>query len=117
MAFQTHVSCIDGVLHRWLCLQAYDLEEEKSLPGVLMATEGRVFAILYQLARTEDAAVLAAIRQVYIIIFPASFYFEPFYWVIRYRYVEIRGVGINGIPGILLIKYSSLPSSHASVYI
>jgi hypothetical protein len=42
--------------------QAYDLEEEKSLPGVLMAAEGRVFSILYQLARTEDSAVLAAIR-------------------------------------------------------
>ena len=43
-------------------VQAYDLEEEKSLPGVLMAAEGRVFAILYQLARTEDPALLTAIR-------------------------------------------------------
>ena len=47
----------------YVCVKAYDLEEEKSLPGVLMATEGRVFSILYQLARTEDPAVLAAIRQ------------------------------------------------------
>jgi hypothetical protein len=52
--------------------QAYDLEEEKSLPGVLMAAEGRVFSILYQLARTEDSAVLAAIRYRISLIPPCS---------------------------------------------
>ncbi len=54
---------IASYLSDCLIVQAYDLEEEKSLPGVLMATEGRVFSILYRLARTDDPAVLAAIRQ------------------------------------------------------
>ena len=60
---------IASYLSDCLIVQAYDLEEEKSLPGVLMATEGRVFSILYRLARTDDPAVLAAIRQDSLITF------------------------------------------------
>jgi hypothetical protein len=67
-----------------LTVQAYDLEEEKSLPGVLMATEGRVFSILYRLARTDDPAVLAAIRQ------PSLITFHHFKPVLGIRDILVR---------------------------
>ena len=43
--------------------QAYDLEEEKTLPGVLMAADPKIFQLLYRLAGSEDSAVLAGIRR------------------------------------------------------
>ena len=43
--------------------QAFELEQEKTLPGVLMAEEGKIFTILYQLAETEDAATIAGVKR------------------------------------------------------
>jgi len=44
--------------------QAYELDEEKNLPGVIMASEQNTFSLLYKLAQIEDSNVLAAIRRV-----------------------------------------------------
>lgn len=34
--------------------QTFDLEQEKMLPGVIMATGGQVFDMLYQLSELEE---------------------------------------------------------------
>lgn len=34
--------------------QSFDLEQEKMLPGVVMAVEGQVFDMLYQLADLDE---------------------------------------------------------------
>ena len=43
--------------------QAFELEQERTLPGVMMAEEGKIFSILYQLAETEDAGTIAGVTQ------------------------------------------------------
>jgi len=43
--------------------QAFELEQERSLPGVIMAEEGKIFSILYQLAEMDDSATIAGIRR------------------------------------------------------
>ena len=43
--------------------QAFELEQEKSLPGVLMAEDGKIFPILYQLAETEDQGTIAGVKR------------------------------------------------------
>lgn len=35
--------------------QSFDLEQEKMLPGVVMAVEGQVFDMLYQLADLDES--------------------------------------------------------------
>ena len=42
---------------------AWELEQERTLPGVMMAEEGKIFKILYQLAETEDPATIAGARR------------------------------------------------------
>ena len=46
-----------------LSRQAYDLEEEKILPGVLMACSDDIFIKLYMLANMDDGLVLSGIRR------------------------------------------------------
>ena len=43
--------------------QAFELEQERTLPGVMMAEEGKIFSILYQLAETEDAGTIAGVKR------------------------------------------------------
>ena len=43
--------------------QAFELERERCLPGVLMAEEGKIFSLLYQLAELDDSATMAGIRR------------------------------------------------------
>ena len=43
--------------------QAFELEQERTLPGVMMAEEGKIFSILYQLAETEDPGTIAGVRR------------------------------------------------------
>jgi ubiquitin carboxyl-terminal hydrolase 9/24 len=43
--------------------QAFELERERSLPGVLMAEEGKIFSLLYQLAELDDSPTMAGIRR------------------------------------------------------
>eukprot|EP00090_Calanus_glacialis_P047045 TRINITY_DN9530_c0_g1_i3.p1 TRINITY_DN9530_c0_g1~~TRINITY_DN9530_c0_g1_i3.p1 ORF type:complete len:2633 (-),score=502.34 TRINITY_DN9530_c0_g1_i3:271-7929(-) len=43
--------------------QAFELEQERSLPGVIMAEDGKIFSILYQLAEMDDSATIAGIRR------------------------------------------------------
>ena len=43
--------------------QAFELEQERNLPGVIMAEDGKIFSILYQLAEMDDSATIAGIRR------------------------------------------------------
>ena len=43
--------------------QAFELEQERSLPGVMMGEEGKIFSILYQLAETEDPGTIAGVKR------------------------------------------------------
>ena len=36
-----------------LLIEAYELDEEKNLPGVIMASEQNTFSLLYKLAQIE----------------------------------------------------------------
>ena len=42
---------------------AFELEQERALPGVIMAEEGKIFSILYQLAETEDPGTIAGVKR------------------------------------------------------
>jgi len=42
--------------------QAYQLEQEKCLPGVIMAHDGKIFSMLYNLGVMDDPATMAGIR-------------------------------------------------------
>ncbi|XP_068228806.1 LOW QUALITY PROTEIN: ubiquitin carboxyl-terminal hydrolase 24-like [Palaemon carinicauda] len=47
----------------------YNLEQEKQLPGVVMASQGRdVFAMLYQLAQLDEPKIVEAVRHVLYLI-------------------------------------------------
>ena len=37
----------------FMIFQAYELEEERNLPGVIMASEQNTFSLLYKLAQIE----------------------------------------------------------------
>ena len=43
--------------------QAFELERERCLPGVLMAEDGKIFSLLYRLAELDDSATMGGIRR------------------------------------------------------
>ncbi|KAL5016318.1 hypothetical protein ScPMuIL_005907 [Solemya velum] len=48
--------------------QNFDLEQEKMLPGVVMAIGGQVFDMLYQLADQDEARITARVRKLLMLI-------------------------------------------------
>lgn len=54
--------------------QAFELEQERSLPGVMMAEDGKIFKILYQLAETEDPGTIAGVKRLIHLIPTGKYY-------------------------------------------
>lgn len=48
--------------------QSFDLEQEKMLPGVVMAVEGQVFDMLYQLADLDEPRITHRVRKLLMLI-------------------------------------------------
>ncbi|XP_062568779.1 ubiquitin carboxyl-terminal hydrolase 24-like [Saccostrea cucullata] len=48
--------------------QSFDLEQEKMLPGVVMAIEGQVFDMLYQLADLDESRITHRVRKLLMLI-------------------------------------------------
>eukprot|EP00105_Crassostrea_gigas_P001822 XP_011414140.1 PREDICTED: ubiquitin carboxyl-terminal hydrolase 24 [Crassostrea gigas] len=48
--------------------QSFDLEQEKMLPGVVMAVEGQVFDMLYQLADLDESRITHRVRKLLMLI-------------------------------------------------
>ncbi|XP_063403289.1 ubiquitin carboxyl-terminal hydrolase 24-like [Mytilus trossulus] len=46
----------------------FDLEQEKTLPGVVMAVGGQVFEMLYQLANLDEARITSRVRKLLMLI-------------------------------------------------
>ncbi|XP_060555692.1 ubiquitin carboxyl-terminal hydrolase 24-like isoform X1 [Ruditapes philippinarum] len=51
-----------------LSKQTFDLEQEKMLPGVIMAAGGQVFDMLYQLSELEETKITTRVRKLLMLI-------------------------------------------------
>ena len=88
-----------------LSRQAYDLEEEKSLPGVLMANNADIFNKLYKLANMEDGKQLLFGRKKIIKVFNGDSLNSRIF-LSQYNYIE------NVVENALNSKYMSSKKPH-----